>query len=591
MERENRRLAAIVAADIAAYSRLIGQDEEGTLRALRAHRTELIDALIVQHGGRIANTAGDSLLLEFPSAVDAVRCAIAVQEGMAVRNGEIEADRRIAFRIGINVGDVVAEGKDLLGDGVNVAARLEGLCEPGGLCLSATAHDYVSGNVTAEFVDDGEHELKNIERPVHVWRWSKIEGAGTADAGAVPQPPANKPSIAVLPFDNMSSEAEQEYFCDGVVEDIITELSKFRWLSVIARNSTFTYKGKTADVKSIGEELGARYVVEGSVRKAGERIRINAQLIDSGDGSHVWAERYDRQLTDIFDLQDEITQTLVATIEPELAAVERGRARNRPTEILGAWELLQKALWYRYRYTAEAYDTAESLLAESIALDPGFAAAHATMGWMCYARVIMGYSDDPEKHLQEGARCARTAIELDDREALAYCTLNAVQTMMTDYDSALTNIDHVIELNPNYAQAHMLRALTLVLAADDDVEAIRQSAEMGMKLSPKDPMTWNSLMCIGETYFDEGNLETAAKYFDSACQQPVTNYWPHISLATCLKLLNREEEAKSALATALEMNPALSIAIIQRIVSDKIKSKPNWQISLNALRELGLPET
>ncbi len=324
LQRENRRLAAIVAADIAGYSRLIGQDEEGTLRALREHRAELIDPLIERHGGRIANTAGDSLLLEFPSAVDAVRCSIAVQEGMAQRNSDIEADRHIVLRIGINVGDVVAQGDDLLGDGVNVAARLEGLCEVGGLALSDDAHRQVRDRLEVKWLDGGEHEVKNIARPVHIWRWS-TSGRQTSDgfsSDGEPLPLPAKPSIAVLPFDNMSVDPEQEYFVDGVVEDILTTLSKVPQLFVIARNSSFKYKGRNPDVRDVGRELGVAYVVEGSVRKAGNRVRVTAQLIECVTGGHLWADRFDGDLDDVFELQDRITEEIVVALQVNLAEGE-----------------------------------------------------------------------------------------------------------------------------------------------------------------------------------------------------------------------------------------------------------------------------
>ena len=317
VQRENRKLAAIVAADVVGYSRLTGLDEEGTLRALRAHRSEFIDQMITDHAGRIANTAGDSLLVEFASVVDAVRCAVALQSGMAARNTDIDSDRQIRFRIGINIGDVIAQGDDILGDGVNIAARLEGLSEPGGILMSDDAYRQVRARIKDDFVSGGQKSLKNIADPVAVWRWSS--GGGGETAVAAPDPPVlpDRPSIVVLPFDNMSGDAEQEYFSDGISEDIITDLSKVSELFVIARSSAFAYKGKAVNIAAICAELGVRYALEGSVRRAANRVRINAQLIDGTSGGHLWAERFDRELTDIFDVQDEVTQKIVAALKIE----------------------------------------------------------------------------------------------------------------------------------------------------------------------------------------------------------------------------------------------------------------------------------
>jgi adenylate cyclase len=333
--RTERRLAAILAADVAGYSRLTGSDEEGTLARLKALRHELIDPAIANARGRVIKTMGDGILIEFQSAVDAVRCAIEVQRGMTHRNAGLVQDQRIEFRVGIHVGDVVVDGDDLLGDGVNIAARLEGIAETGGITLSEEAYRHVTGKVAASFVDLGEQNLKNIARPVRVYRVELGEGSAeqpNAPTLALP----DKPSIAVLPFQNMSGDAEQDYFCDGMVEDIITGLSRIRWLFVIARNSSFTYKGKAVDVKQVGRELGVRYVLEGSVRKAANRVRITGQLIDATTGAHLWADRYDRPLDDIFAVQDEITLSVVGAIEPSLRLAEIERVKRKRPENLGA---------------------------------------------------------------------------------------------------------------------------------------------------------------------------------------------------------------------------------------------------------------
>ena len=345
-----RRLAAIVSADVVGYSHLMGRDEAGTLRRLNAHRSEHIDPLIAKHGGRIVKTTGDGLLLEFPSVVAAVECCVAVQEGMtersAVADGEV-----IQFRIGVHLGDVIVEGDDIFGDGVNIAARLQEIGDTGGVTISSNAHDSVDGRIEAKFVDGGNQELKNITRPVHVWRWANGDGTTTIVAEAKPLPLPDKPSIAVLPFDNMSGDPEQEYFSDGVTEDIITALSKFRWFFVTARNSTFVYKGKANDIKQVGRELGVRYVLEGSVRKAGNRIRITAQLIEAETGNHIWAERFDRELEHIFDLQDELTQAITSRLDAEISDSERQLARRKTCIDLGAWNYYQRGMWHFNRFS------------------------------------------------------------------------------------------------------------------------------------------------------------------------------------------------------------------------------------------------
>src|SRR6188474_1749830 len=345
--RVERRLAAIMAGDIVGYSRLMGIDEEGTLRQLKAHRKELIDPKITEHRGRVVKTTGDGMLVEFVSVVDAVRYAVDIQRGMAERNAEVALDRRIEFRIGINVGDIISDENDIYGDGVNVAARLEALAEPGGILVSRNVHDQVCDKLSFGFEDLGEQTVKNITRPIGVHRVSLAETQTSAAAASKFETAgSNRPSIAVLPFANMSGDQEQEYFADGISEDIITALSKLRWFFVIARNSSFTYKGKAVDVKRVAQELGVRYVLEGSVRKSGNRMRITAQLIDAATGNHLWAERFDRDVADIFAVQDEITERVVSAIEPQLYAAENVRSQRKLPESLDAWECVTRALWH-----------------------------------------------------------------------------------------------------------------------------------------------------------------------------------------------------------------------------------------------------
>jgi adenylate cyclase len=361
-----RRLAAILAADVAGYSRLIGADEEGTLGRLKAVRAELIDPKIAEHKGRVVKTTGDGLLVEFASVVDALRCAVEVQREMSLRNDRVPEDRRIDYRIGINMGDIVVEDGDIFGDGVNVAARLEALAEPGGICVSARVQEDVAGRLDLAFEDIGEQNLKNIARPVHVWRIRP----GAKPAISAPLALPDKPSIAVLPFQNLSGDPEQEYLADGLVEEIITALSRIRWLFVIARNSSFTYKGQAVDVKRVGRELGVRYVLEGSVRKAGGRVRITAQLIDAQSSAHLWADRFDGSLEDIFDLQDQIATSVAGVIEPTLREVEMQRAKRKPTASLDAYDLYLRAFAEVHKDTPEGWSEAITFAKRAIASIP-----------------------------------------------------------------------------------------------------------------------------------------------------------------------------------------------------------------------------
>ena len=420
--RVERRLAAVLAADVAGYSRLIGADEGDTLARLRAIRGDLIDRRIAENRGRIVKTTGDGLLVEFSSVVDALRCATGVQAGMAELNIAVPADRRLEWRIGINVGDIVVEDGDIFGDGVNVAARLEGLAEPGGICVSARVQEDAAGRLDLAFEDMGEQALKNIARPVRVYRvmmaGAAVKSPSQPVSPALPLP--DKPSIAVLPFANMSGDPEQEYFADGMVEEIITALSRIRWLFVIARNSTFTYKGQAIDVKRVGRELGVRYVLEGSVRKAGGRVRITAQLIEAETGAHLWAERFDGALDDVFDLQDKVATSVAGVIEPALQAAETARSADRPTNDLTAYDLYLRA--YAMTLSSSAlFPEALRLLDRAIERDPHYGPALARAALCCFRLVTDGRSDDPASDTRKGTDLARRALQVarDDPGTLA----------------------------------------------------------------------------------------------------------------------------------------------------------------------------
>jgi TolB-like protein/class 3 adenylate cyclase len=462
---QTRRLAAILAADVAGYSRLMGADEEGTLERLKALRRELLDPKIAEHKGRIVKTTGDGLLVEFASVVDAVRCAVAVQQAMPERNTGVAADNRIELRIGINLGDVIVEGDDLYGDGVNIAARIEALTDAGGVLVSNTVHDHVRDRLPFVFEDLGEQQVKNIARPVRVYRVGPRAGAcprqgtggphaaGTAavqPAPALPLP--DKPSIAVLPFANMSGDPEQEYFADGMVEEIITALSRIRWLFVIARNSSFTYKGEAVDVKQVGRELGVRYVLEGSVRKAGGRVRITGQLIDAANGAHLWADRFDGSLEDVFELQDQVAARVAGIIEPTLQAAEIRRSSERPTDDLTAYDLYLRALPDVTARERDRLDQAFTLLSRAIERDAHYGPALAQTAYYHYQLDFHGWTDDRVQNRLTSIDLARQALRNapDDPEVLVHAA-HVLGYFDEDIDAAVALVDRALVLNPSYA--------------------------------------------------------------------------------------------------------------------------------------------
>src|SRR6266478_1690961 len=465
--RVGRRLAAIVAADVAGYSRLMGLDEVGTARTLREHR-KVTDALVAKHGGRLVKSTGDGVLLEFPSVVDAVECAVAMQTVMAERNQGVPTDRRMEFRIGINLGDILIEGEDILGDGVNVAARLEGIAEPGGICVSASAYEQVRGKTALVFQDLGERQLKNIERPVRVYVVRAAEDDAGAKPAMLPAEPLrsalgaatplslpDKPSIAVLPFQNISGDPEQDYFADGIVEDIITALSHFKALFVIARNSSFTYKGRAVDVKQVGSELGVRYVLEGSVRKAANRVRITGQLVDTATGAHLWAERFDGGLSDVFDLQDQVTESVVGAIAPAVEKAEIERAKRKPTESLDAYGRYLRGLAKLYQFAnRQANDEALRLFNSAIELDPDFALAYGRAAHCYVVAKASGWISNTANEIAEVTRLAQRAVELGKDDAIALAASGwALAYVVRDLGVGAALIDRALVLNSNLAEA------------------------------------------------------------------------------------------------------------------------------------------
>ena len=563
-ERVDRRLAAILAGDIAGYSRLMGADEEGTLRQLKGHRRELVDPKITEHRGRIVKTTGDGILVEFVSVVDAVRCAVDIQRGMADRNTEVPADGRIQFRIGINVGDIIIDGDDIFGDGVNVAARLEALADPGGIMVSGVVHDQVRDKLNFGFEDMGEQAVKNIARPIGVHRISLTENTPPtlkSAAAKTESPTASRPSIAVLPFVNMSGDPEQEYFADGISEDIITGLSKLRWLFVIARNSSFTYKGKTVDIKRVSRELGVRYVLEGSVRKGGNRVRITAQLIDAGTGNHIWADRYDGELTDVFALQDEITRKAVAAIEPNLLEAEGLRSQHRSPDDLDAWDMVMQANSTFWRLTKHDSEAAIAILRRAVERYPNYAPAHSILAFaLLISRQVGWLSMEPE--VNEPAARAAHAVELDDRDPWAHLALAYVAFTRRRTDEAVDEFQRALDLNPNFAAAHGY--LAMALALDGRSEKGIEHAEQAIRMSPNDPQNAIFNVALAGSHYLAGRYNEAIVCGRKAMQRRFGLTNGHRIYIASLAQAGQIDEAKAALAKLQELQPENSIAWIER---------------------------
>jgi adenylate cyclase len=533
----SRRLAAILAADVVGYSRLMGADEEGTLAALKAIRHELGDPKVKEHRGRIVKTTGDGLLIEFSSVVDAVRYAVEVQQGMAERNSGVREDRRIEFRIGINLGDIIRDGRDIFGDGVNIAARLEALAEPGGICISRVVHDQVRDKLNVAFEDLGEQQVKNIARPVHVWCLRL--GAKQAPSASAPLP--DKPSIAVLPFANMSGDPEQEYFVDGMVEEIITALSRIRWLFVVARNSSFTYKGQAIDVKQVGRELGVRYVLEGSVRKGGDRVRITGQLIDAVTGTHLWADRFDGSLEDIFELQDKVASSVAGVIEPALQAAETARSAGRPTNDLTAYDLYLRAYAMVLSSTRRSPE-ALRLLEQAIERDPRYGPALAWAAFCCYRLVIDGRSEDPEADRLKGVDFSRRALEVggDDPGILANAAL-ALAYFGEDIGAMIALVDRALTLNPNFARGWYVSGVLRHWAGQPDIAI--EHVEAALRLSPR-ARIGTSLIEIGAAHFYARRFDEAASKLLLAIQDDPSFPSPYRFLAACYAHMGRLDEAR-----------------------------------------------
>jgi adenylate cyclase len=584
----SRRLVAVFAADVEGYSCLMGADEVGTLKGLTERRA-ILDRLIGEHRGRIANTAGDSVLAEFGSAVDAVQCAVDAQTVLADANTGVPPDKHINFRIGVHIGDVMIRAGDLFGDGVNIAARLQTLANPGAVCISGATYDQVRKVLPMTFVDLGVQQVKNIQEPVRAYQVGApgdAREAASARVGETESPPPlpDKPSIAVLPFQNMSRDPEQEYFADGMVEEIITALSRFKWLFVIARNSSFTFKGKAVDIKEVGRRLGVRYVLEGSVRKALGKVRITGQLIDAMTGAHIWADRFERDLTDVFALQDEVTVAVVSAIQPKLLQAEIAIAARRRPENLTAYDFYLRAMQQYYLTTPEGLAEAIRLAHRALELDPGFGVVAALAGSCHGLNVLLGYAVDPQFDRKEAVRLLRLALSLDDGDpdTLAWAALFSA-FIVGDSESAIELADRAVALNPNSYWAWNCRGWVCKIAGLPE-EAI-QSFERAIRMSPVDPLLHRAFSGMGYAFIELGRFDEAIVAGKKAQRQNPSFSVAYRCLASALAHLGRDAEAREAAARLLEFDPTFTITSwIAR------GGQSNAKLLIEGLRKAGLPE-
>ena len=579
----SRRLAAILAADVVGFSRLMGKDEAGTLAVLKALRAGLIDPKIAEHSGRVFKATGDGVLVEFPSVVNAVACAVDIQHGMQGRNADLPEEKVVRLRIGVNLGDVIFEGDDIFGDGVNVAARLEALAQPNGVCVSAKVHDEMSGKIDVSFEDMGEHALKNIDRKVRVYAL-RLGSEAPAQRPVLVLP--NKPSIAVLPFQNMTGDPEQEYFADGMVEEIITALSRFNALFVIARNSSFTYKGRAVDVKQVGRELGVRYVLEGSVRKAGNRVRITGQLIDTTNGAHLWADRFDGALEDIFDLQDDVTSSVVGAIAPKLEQAEIERARRRPTESRDAYDHFLRGMMGIHQWSREGNDEAVSHFYQAFTIDPNYAAAYGMAARAYVQRNSGGWVTNRAHEIAETERTANKAAELgqDDAVALAAAGL-ALADILGQIEDGDAMIDRALGLNPNLAWAWLNSSWTKS-ALGEPLLALER-IERAQRLSPNDPQKSSFYAAKAYAKVCAGHFVEAYASAEAAIRER-----PHFLLYLCIAaasaaLAGRASDAERMAARILQIDPALRLSNVSTIIP--LRRREDAARWIDALRLAGLP--
>jgi TolB-like protein/class 3 adenylate cyclase/tetratricopeptide (TPR) repeat protein len=585
-ERLQRRLAAILSADVVGYSRLMGLDEAGTLSRLNSLRRDLIDPTIAAHSGRIVKLVGDGALVEFASAVDAVTCAVEIQRQLR-EHARSEADP-IQFRIGVNVGDIIVEGDDIVGDGVNIAARIESIAEPGGISISEDAWRQVQGKVSANFVDSGEQSLRNIKRPVRVYRVDleqEVASGFEVSRPALALP--DKPSIAVLAFTNMSRDPEQEYFSDGISEDIITELSKLPELHVTARNSTFIYKDKPVDVKRVGRELGVRYVLEGSVRKAANRVRVTGQLIDTVTGVHLWAERFDGQLNDVFDLQDEVTSKVVAALVPKIERAEMEHAKRKPTESLTAYDCYIRGKANFYRSSRRSIAEALALFERAFQLDSEFASAYAMAAWCYLIRNNNRWLVDPEKETERMVWLAKQAVRVGHDDPLALSVSGLVHSQVpNDLTTCATLLDRAVALAPNLAIAWNFSGWIRIYLGEAEVAI--DHLERAIRLDPLNPFLYNSHNAVAAAYFLAGRYEIAAQWAEKALHE-LPRYLPAIRIAAASYALSGQiDRAQTYVRQMLEIDPSLRASNLKGIVPFRQMTDASRYV--DGLRKAGLPE-
>lgn len=593
-ERLPRKLAAILHADVVGSTVLV-QRNESVAHERMQDVFRRFSATIESYGGVAHEIRGDALVAEFARASDAVSAALAFQFANEDYNKGVTDDIRPEIRIGISLGEVVIADGTITGAGVVLAQRLEQLAESGSVCIQGAAYETVPQRLPFKYESLGEQKVKGFEEPVRVYT------VGVGDGQAVPPPdpvvrpekPAlelpDKPSIAVLPFTNMSGDPDQEYFADGITEDIITELSKFRWFFVIARNSTFVFKGQAIDLRQVGRDLGVRYVLEGSVRKAANRVRVTSQLIDAETGNHVWAERYDRSLEDIFELQDEITATIAGAIEPELAGSERKRALRKPTEHLGAWDLLQRGaalLWQNDR--TSLLDGLE-IIRQAVALDPSFGEAYGYLAFGAFCLLVYEWTDEPDAILQQGIADAGRAISIEHRDYFAHHALGRLNTIAGGHPAAVRALETCVNLNPNFALGYVGLAEAHVYAGSP--EAAISYADKAIRLSPRDPMLWDMLHYKASAYIRLNDFDRAIELFEQVCEFPTAQYVSSATLAALYRLQDRTAEAEKALERARRLEPGLSVALMKKVYGvTEERSGSRTQRLLDALRVTGLAE-
>lgn len=598
MAHEQRRLSAIVSADVAGYSRLVGRDESGTVGRLGVARSELLEPVVSKRGGRIVKLTGDGALMEFSSAVEALSAAIEFQQSMLMAESKRPADERLVFRVGVHSGDVIVQGDDIYGDGVNIAARLEAEAPPGGVIVSGPIFEATIGRLKADFEDLGRLSLKNIERPVQAYavRWEPSAWAtfaamkSTSLPGTSPRATLlalpDKPSIAVLPFQNMSGDPEQEYFADGMVEDIITALSRISGLFVIARNSSFIYKGRAVDIRQVGRELGVRYVLEGSVRKAANRLRITGQLIEADTGAHLWADRFDSSIEEVFDLQDHVTAAVVSAIEPSLVKAEIRRAGHKPTENLQAYDWLLRALGEQQLLERENVDRAIAMARKALELDPRFGLAYAHLASWIQRRRMYGWMQEEESETAEGVKFAHQAVRLEPNDPIVLTEAAfALGHLNSDLSTAIPWLDRAISLNPNSAFAFGRGAIVRNFAGD--YETAEQHSERALRLSPYDTVIHAFSKARGDSHLFRGQYEKAIHWLKRSSQENPIHASTHLHLASAFAHVGALDEARGSMKRLLQLRPMSSMSW-QR--DHRLFPQADYERVLEGARLAGLPD-